>query len=229
MLGSKSAVKSLYKEVLSWSVKNMLERNHHLVEVISLSQQPTFLIYAHIHIKVAMLLQLPAGTIPNEFRTWEEYKEAFRNPMLEEIYHQIDSGMNTISSDLYVHFTDEYCGEKVNIKLKELTRNIPRNGDLMLLSARGLQSRYQIIKDGSFCTTLVVMQVKSKSIDVWLSDSPFGGTKNKKSSYQLMHLTNLKTYESSWEVMMSHSRKSSKLCNLILTKENQVCTDISLS
>jgi hypothetical protein len=69
--------------------------------VMSLSQQATFLI---LHTsQVAMLLQLPTETIPNEFGTWKEYKESFRNSTLEEIWHQIDLGMDTISTGLYVH------------------------------------------------------------------------------------------------------------------------------
>lgn len=44
MLGLNSAVETLYKKVLSWPVIDMLERKHHLVKVMSLSQQKTFLI-----------------------------------------------------------------------------------------------------------------------------------------------------------------------------------------
>jgi hypothetical protein len=179
-----------------------------------------------------MLSQLPEEMIPNEFGTWKKYKEAFRNPMLEEIWHQMDSGMDNISKVLHVHFQCQTFQNTYKIKLEAPRGNMPKKGDLMLLSARGLQSRDQIIKDGSFCTILVVMHMDmaSGSMVVWPSHSPFGGKPDKKSSYQVMNLASLKTYESSWEVMMRDTRKSSGLCNLILTKNmNDVCTDISLS
>jgi hypothetical protein len=233
MWGPDSGVETLYKEVLSWPVINMLKRNHRLVKVMvmSLSQQATFLI---LHTsQVAMLLQLPTETIPNEFGTWKEYKESFRNSTLEEIWHQIDLGMDTISTGLYVHSfeTTTFRGQKTyNITLKAPTWNMPKPGDLMLFTTSGLQSRDQIIKDGCFCAILVVCRLVSSMLVVRLSQLPFGGKPNQKSSYQVMHLASLKTYESSWEVMMRGSRKSSELCNLILTKNtNRVCTDISLS
>jgi hypothetical protein len=47
-----------------------------------------------------MLLQVE--TIPNEFATRLAYTEAFRNPKLEEIWHHIDSSMDTISRGLDV-------------------------------------------------------------------------------------------------------------------------------
>ncbi|RLN07606.1 hypothetical protein C2845_PM11G05520 [Panicum miliaceum] len=91
--------------------------------------------------------------IPNEFETWADYTNAFRNPTLVEIWHQINLGMDTISRGLYVDFyedkQDSLWPNMYNIKLKV-------NTDDKAIEA---------------------------SMDVWLSQSPYGSI-NEKSSYQ---------------------------------------------
>jgi hypothetical protein len=110
---------------------------------------------------------------------------------------------------------------------------MPRKGDLMLLSARELKCRDQIIKDGSFCAILVVISAKTDdksakdddnyevdyvaSMDILLSQWPYGCL-NQETSYQVLHLTNMTTCECSWEVMVRGSKESSQIINLILTK-----------
>ncbi|RLN00274.1 hypothetical protein C2845_PM06G25820 [Panicum miliaceum] len=174
---------------------------------------------------------LQVEMIPNEFETWADYTNAFRNPTLVEIWHQIDLGMDTIFGGLYVDFyedkQDSSWPNVYNIKLKVPKRgggdNMPKKGDLMLLSE--LNSRDQIIKNVSFCTILEVMKVNTydeaveASMDVWLSQSPYGSI-NEQSSYQVMRLTNLATCECSCEVMMRDSKASPQISNLILTKNN---------
>ena len=180
-------------------------------------------------------------TIPNEFETWADYTKAFRNPTLEEIWHQIHLGMDTISKGLYVESYEKkpkFIGRnQYNIRFNVPTgKDIPIKGDLMLLSKRELQSRKQIINDGSFCAILVVMSTPQfyrdyvASMDVCLSQSPYEDNLNQQSSYQVTHLANLITYECCWEIMTRDSKESSEVINLILSRnDNGVCTDISLS
>ena len=180
-----------------------------------------------------MLLQLPLEMIPNEFKTWGDYKEAFRNPILQEIWAQIDSGMDTISRCLYVP-CPHVSMKNSNSTMYQITVNAPegvvlKSGDIMLFSAKGLNSREQIIQDRSFCAILYIVEVLPKYMLVRLSQNPFGGSLNTKNSYQIMYLASLKTYQSIWKVMNRCHRKISELCNLICTKNmNGVCPDISL-
>ncbi|KAL5648067.1 hypothetical protein ACJX0J_042422, partial [Zea mays] len=199
---------SLFKEVLSWSIDDILRQKQHPFKV---------------------------ETIPNEFETWVGYTQAFRNPTLEEIWYQINSGMDTISRglhiDCYERKPDSKWKNKYKIKLEvPKGKDMPRKGDLMLLSARELEHRDQIIQEGSFCAILVVMSAnhggyckadcRATLMDVLLSQSPYGDNLSQSSSYQVMHLTNMTTYERSWEVMMHGSIESSILTNLILSKNN---------
>ncbi|KAL5648208.1 hypothetical protein ACJX0J_042563, partial [Zea mays] len=199
---------SLFKEVLSWSIDDILRQKQHPFKV---------------------------ETIPNEFATWVGYTQAFRNPTLEEIWYQINSGMDTISRglhiDCYERKPDSKWKNKYKIKLEvPKGKDMPRKGDLMLLSAREVEHRDQIIQEGSFCAILVVMSAnhggdckadcRATLMDVLLSQSPYGDNLSQSSSYQVMHLTNMTTYERSWEVMMNGSVESSILTNLILSKNN---------
>jgi hypothetical protein len=230
MVGLHGDVNDLYIEVLSWPIMDILNQDNP-VKVMSLSQPATFLILnlkKHLHFKVAMLLQLPK-MIPNEFKAWDDYKEAFHIPMLQEIWDEINSGMDTISRCQCVPCPEKHSESPNVYRIKGNTEegNVPKMGDVMLLSAEGLGSRDQIIHSRSFCTILVVLQVSTTDMIVRLSHWKFGKMK-KKSYYQIMHLANLNTYLSSWEVMKC-PRKSSELCNLRWTKNmNGVCPDISL-
>jgi hypothetical protein len=75
--------------------------------------------------------------------------------------YQINSSMDTISRGLDVDWYERSKNRRLNqcnIKLNlENGKNMPSKADLMLFSERGLESRDQIIKAGSFCTILVVM------------------------------------------------------------------------
>jgi hypothetical protein len=191
---------------------------------MSLSQQATFLILhlKHLHFKVSMLLQVE--TIPNKFDNHLVYTEAFQNPTLEEIWHQIDSRMDTISRGLDVDCYEwsKNCrrSNEFNIKLNlENGKNMPRKGDLMLFSERGLESREKIIKAGSFCTILVVNH--PTSMVFLMSHSPYGGSLNDQSSYKVMHPCNLTTFACSWAVMKGGCQDNTEIINLILTKNKE--------
>ncbi|CAD6342768.1 unnamed protein product [Miscanthus lutarioriparius] len=126
MLGPNRAVNDVYIEVLSWPVIDILKRKLDPVK-------------------------LPLEMIPNEFKTWGDYKEAFRNPILQEIWAQIDSGMDTISRCLYVP-CPHVSMKNSNSTMYQITGNAPegvvlKSGDIMLFSAKGLNSREQIIQD----------------------------------------------------------------------------------
>jgi len=182
--------------------------------------------------------------IPEEFQTCEQYKEAFSSSMLEEIFHQIDSAMVTISKGTNVHYYEgKLDSNRCSVKLcLPEGKNSPRTGDVMLLSARKLESRDQILKDNSFCTILVVTWVgevckfdkvctSEKCYTVWmdvlLSESPHEGSRDK--FYQVMHLANLKTDECIWQAMTNGFKDTSGVINLILSKSNNgVSIDISL-
>lgn len=169
-----------------------------------------------------MLLQVE--TIPNKFDNHLVYTEAFQNPTLEQIWHQIDSRMDTISRGLDVDCYEwsKNCrrSNEFNIKLNlENGKNMPRKGDLMLFSERGLESREQIIKAGSFCTILVVNH--PTSMVVLMSHSPYGGSLNDQSSYKVMHPCNLTTFACSWAVMKGGCQDNTEIINLILTKNKE--------
>ncbi|KAG8090186.1 hypothetical protein GUJ93_ZPchr0011g27345 [Zizania palustris] len=133
-------------------------------------------------------------TIPNEF----ENLLVYRYPTIEEIWNQICSGMDTISIGLNVgldvkKLKNSSRPNKYEVKLilrKVMKKDMPKRGDIMLLSKRGLNSSDQIIKAGSFCTILVVTLVNDHvedypaSMHVWLSQSPYGGSPNDQTSYQ---------------------------------------------
>jgi hypothetical protein len=95
--------------------------------------------------------------IPKEFQTCEHYKKAFPTSMLDEICHQLNSAMVTISKGINVQHYDRKVGSsmpnmyEVKLCLPE-GKDSPSTGDVMLLSARELESRDQILKDNSFCT-----------------------------------------------------------------------------
>ena len=55
---------------------------------------------------------------------------------------------------------------------------------------------------------------------VSLSKLPHGGNPSQEGLYQVMHLENLSTYECCWKVMTNGFKCSSKLINLILSKNN---------
>jgi hypothetical protein len=190
-----------------------------------------------LHFKVSMLLQVE--TIPNEFATRLAYTEAFRNPKLEEIWHHIDSSMDTISRGLDV--VSYKCSKnrrglnEYNIKLNlENVENMPRKGDLMLFLERGLESRDQIIKAGSFCTIIVVIDNTrtynhTTSMLVWMSRSPYGGSLNDQRSYQVMSMCNLTTFACSWEVMTRGCQDNPEIINLMLTKNKENVDNILLA
>ena len=180
--------------------------------------------------------------ILKEFQTCKHYTEAFRSSMLEEIFHQIESAMVTISKGIDVH----YYGRNLNYDMPNKYsvkvclpkgKNSPRTSDVMLLSARNLESRDQIFEDNSFCTILVVTWVSEEVcefekcftvwMDVLLSESPHEGSRDK--FYQVMHLANLKTDECIWQAMTNGFKDTSGVINLILSKSNNgVSIDISL-
>ena len=90
MVGLHGDVNDLYIEVLSWPIMDILNQDNP-VKVMSLSQPATFLILnlkKHLHFKVAMLLQLRKMS-PNEFKAWDDYKEAFHIPMLQEMLEDL--------------------------------------------------------------------------------------------------------------------------------------------
>jgi len=163
--------------------------------------------------------------------------------MLDEIFHQIDSAMVTISKGIDVDYYERKLGSNmpntysVKLCLPE-GKDSPSTGDVMLLSARKLVSRDQILKDNSFCTILVVTRVcdvckykNTKHYTVWMdvlqSKSPHKGSLNR--FYQVMHLANLSTEQCSWKAMTSGFKDTSGVIDLILSKSNNgVSIDISL-
>ncbi|CAD6269487.1 unnamed protein product [Miscanthus lutarioriparius] len=139
--GQESKPETLVQKVLSWPVYDILTCKRTSIEV---------------------------KEILKEFQTCKHYTEAFRSSMLEEIFHQIESAMVTISKGIDVHYygrnLDCDMPNKYSVKLcLPKGKNSPITSDVMLLSARNLESRDQILKDNSFCTILVV---------TWMAKNP---------------------------------------------------------
>jgi hypothetical protein len=85
---------------------------------------------------------LQVEMIPNEFETWADYTNAFRNPTLVEIWHQIDLGMDTIFGGLYVDFyedkQDSLWPNVYNIKLK-----VPKRGGGIICQNKEISCYYR--------------------------------------------------------------------------------------
>jgi hypothetical protein len=177
-------------------------------------------------------------TIPTEFKTVVDYSKAFYNLILLEIWDNICSAMDDISSGMYVEVSENrsVSGFTINLPVAK-GKDCPNRGDIMLLSSRESKSRDQILKEG-LCTIIVVKKTSflyeqsdnSKRCCMIASRSklPHGGNP-KEGLHQVMHMENLNTYECCWNVMMNGFKCSSTLINLILSKNNiGVSTSLSL-
>ncbi|KAG2596565.1 hypothetical protein PVAP13_5KG169428, partial [Panicum virgatum] len=167
----------LAEEVLSWSVHDIL-----------IQKPPPFMV----------------ETIPTEFKTGVDYSKAFHNLILLEIWHNICSAMDDISSGMDVEVSENRSGFIIKLHVAK-GKDCPNKGDIMLLSSRESKSRDQIFKDDGLCTIVVVKNItlwyersdnsKRGWMTVSLSKLPHGGNPSQEGLYQVMHLENLSTYE----------------------------------
>lgn len=105
-------------------------------------------------------------TIPTKFKTQVDYLKAFHKLILQEIWHNICSAMDNISSGPCVDaiFSKGWSVENVfKIRLcAKKGEDFPKKGDILLLSSHNLKSRDQILKDDGLCTILLV---KNSTLD----------------------------------------------------------------
>ena len=137
--------------------------------------------------------------------------------------------MDDISSGMDVEVSENRSGFIIKLHVAK-GKDCPNKGDIMLLSSRESKSRDQILKDDGLCTIVVVKNTtlwyersdnsKRGWMTVSLSKLPHGGNPSQEGLYQVMHLENLSTYECCWKVMTNGFKCSSKLINLILSKNN---------
>jgi len=60
------------------------------------------------------------------------------------------------------------------------------------------------------------------SMHVWLSQSPYGGSPNDQTSYQVIHLTNLITFAHSWEVITGGFKENPHIVDAMLARNENV-------
>jgi len=84
-------------------------------------------------------------TIPTEFKTGVDYSKAFHNLILLEIWHNICSAMDDISSGMDVEVSENRSGFIIKLHVAK-GKDCPNKGDIMLLSSRESNSRDQILK-----------------------------------------------------------------------------------